>query len=148
MSFCNKTAAVLTAAVCLLGTILALEESLSSFRKNQQEGGNPVVKWEKHISQLAKFLPDAIDIGYLSELNYLEARDREFKFIEVDSIGRYYILQYALAPRRVFYSTAYPQVISIFSKSTPVSRQEKRIEEEGLHLVVDIGQGVALYKRQ
>jgi hypothetical protein len=117
---------VLLMAVLALGTILG-------YRSVAQSQATVVVD-ERRFAALRSLLPPRGIVGYLSDTSGSK-----------ESVRRYYLTQYSLAPVVVAPDSNREQVVANFSSSSAIAALA---DTRGLTVEKDFGNGVALLRRR
>ncbi len=96
-------------------------------------------EYENRFENLKKALPSRGVVGYMTDREPLEISQ------DVIALAAYYLIQYSLAPLIVVNSLEHNLIIGNFYETEV---DGKILEDKGLILVKDFGDGIMLIKRQ
>jgi hypothetical protein len=103
----------------------------------------PVVDAERRFAGVKSYLPANSTIGYIADGELTQQRGSQ-PVIDIDSLGRFILAQYCLAPVIVYHSVEPDLVLANFSKVRHVSE----LSSSNLEIVHNFGDGVVLLKHQ
>lgn len=139
-----RTGLVLLLAVTVYAAVTFLYRQVQSYPEPGQT--DPVSLHEERIRQIAKALPAAPAVGYVTGIDNEKLFLNERSFRGVEHLAQYYLTQYTLAPVIVRNSPDLPLVVGNFLNTE--QPDPERLREKRLVPVRDFGDGLILYRKE